>query len=412
VALLSATATAGYLCRVNVSVAGALLMGEFGLSQIQMGRVFSAFLLGYALFQVPGGMLADRWGARRVVAFVTWWWVLATVLQAAVGWGPLGGSAAGVLWMLVVLRFVLGVGAAPTYPASAQGRRAMVPPLARGRANGIVIGSVGLGSALAPPLVSSVMVSWGWRASLLVSALPALVMAVVWLFVGEPEGEAGGASGASGIGTAGGAGRVSPAGGAPAPPPILKSPSLGLLTLSYSLQGYVGYIFVFWFYLYLVQVRHFDLLRGAFLSSLPWVLSIISIPLGGVVSDRLVRGRLGPLWGRRLVAMVGLAGSGVLISLGARAGNAYLAAMYLALATALVLSVEGPFWATVVEIAGPRSGTAGGIMNSGCNIGGLISPALTPVLAASLGWENALHVAAALSIIGAALWLGIRPPQG
>ena len=399
VALLSATATAGYLCRVNVSVAGALLMGEFGLSQIQMGRVFSAFLLGYALFQVPGGMLADRWGARRVVAFVTWWWVLTTVLQAAVGWGPLGGSAAGVLWMLVVLRFVLGVGAAPTYPASAQGVARWVPPLARGRANGIVIGSVGLGSALAPPLVSSVMVSWGWRASLLVSALPALVMAVVWLFVGEPETEAGGASRASGR-------------GAPAPPPILKLPSLGLLTLSYSLQGYVGYIFVFWFYLYLVQVRHFDLLRGAFLSSLPWVLSIISIPLGGVVSDRLVRGRLGPVWGRRLVAMVGLAGSGVLISLGARAGNAYLAAMYLALATALVLSVEGPFWATVVEIAGPRSGTAGGIMNTGCNIGGLISPALTPVLAASLGWENALHVAGALSIIAAALWLGIRPPQG
>jgi ACS family glucarate transporter-like MFS transporter len=165
VALLCATATAGYLCRVNVSVAGALLMGEFGLSQVQMGRVFSAFLLGYALFQVPGGMLADRWGARRVVAIVAWWWVLATLLQALVGWGPLGGSAAGVLWMLVALRFVLGVGAAPTYPASAQGIAKWIPPSARGRANGIVIGSVGLGSALAPPIVSAVMVGWGWRAA-------------------------------------------------------------------------------------------------------------------------------------------------------------------------------------------------------------------------------------------------------
>jgi ACS family glucarate transporter-like MFS transporter len=411
VALLSATATAGYLCRVNVSVAGALLMGEFGLSQIQMGRVFSAFLLGYALFQLPGGMLADRWGARRVVAVITWWWVLATLLQAAVGWGPLGGSAAGVLWTLVALRFILGVGAAPTYPASAQGVARWVPALARGRANGIVIGSVGLGSALAPPLVSSVMVSWGWRASLLVSALPALAMAVTWLFVGEPTAEAGPAGGAGRPGGAGGASGAGGAGGVPALPALLKSRSLGLLTLSYSLQGYVGYIFVFWFYLYLVQVRHFDLLRGAVLSSLPWILSIVSIPLGGVVSDRLVRGRVGPLWGRRLVAILGLAGSGALISLGARTGNAYLAAVYLALATALVLSVEGPFWATVVEIAGPRSGTAGGLMNTGCNIGGLISPALTPVLAASLGWENALHVAAALSIIGAALWLGIKPSR-
>jgi ACS family glucarate transporter-like MFS transporter len=396
VALLCATATAGYLCRVNVSVAGALLMGEFGLSQVQMGRVFSAFLLGYALFQVPGGMLADRWGARRVVAIVAWWWVLATLLQALVGWGPLGGSAAGVLWMLVALRFVLGVGAAPTYPASAQGIAKWIPPSARGRANGIVIGSVGLGSALAPPIVSAVMVGWGWRASLVVSSLPALVIAIVWLFVREPRDGAERAGGARGPRRAGG-------------PALLKSGSLVLLTLSYGLQGYVGYIFVFWFYLYLVQVRHFDLLRGAFLSSLPWILSIISIPLGGVISDRLVRGSAGPVWGRRLVAIVGLGGSGVLISLGARTGNAYLAVMYLALATALVLSVEGPFWATAVEIAGPRSGTASGIMNTGCNIGGLISPALTPLLAASLGWENALHVAAALSVVGAVLWLGIVP---
>jgi MFS transporter, ACS family, glucarate transporter len=204
VALLCATATTGYLCRVNVSVAGALLMGEFGLSQIQMGRVFSAFLLGYALFQVPGGMLADRWGARRVVGIVGWWWVLATLLQALVGWGPLGGSAAGVLWMLVALRFVLGVGAAPTYPASAQGIARWVASSARGRANGIVIGSVGLGSALAPPIVSAVMVSWGWRASLVVSALPALVVAIVWLFVREPRDRAGGARGAGGAGRAGG----------------------------------------------------------------------------------------------------------------------------------------------------------------------------------------------------------------
>ena len=118
---------------------------------------------------------------------------------------------------------------------------------------------------------------------------------------------------------------------------------------------------------------------------------------------------LGPVWGRRMVAMVGLAGSGVLISLGARTGNAYLAAAYLALATALVLSVEGPFWATAVAVAGPHSGAAGGIMNTGCNIGGLISPALTPVLAAAIGWENALHLAAALAVVGGLLWFWITP---
>ena len=74
-----------------------------------------------------------------------------------------------------------------------------------------------------------------------------------------------------------------------------------------------------------------------------------------------------------------------------------------------MLSVEGPFWATAVALAGPRSGTASGIMNTGCNVGGLISPALTPVLAAAIGWENALHVAAALAVVGGLLWFGITP---
>jgi hypothetical protein len=166
----------------------------------------------------------------------------------------------------------------------------------------------------------------------------------------------------------------------------LRSRSFVLLTLSYSLQGYVGYIFVFWFYLYLVQERHFDLLKGAVLSSLPWLLSIVSIPLGGWISDRIAA-RHGLVVGRRAVPLVGLALAGVFLSLGARTTNGYLAAVSLALSTALVLCVEGPFWATMTEIAGGRSGLAGGIMNTGATR--LVSPALTPVLAAAIGWENA-----------------------
>jgi len=259
-----------------------------------------------------------------------------------------------------------------------------------------VIAAIGLGSAIAPPLVSAVMVRWGWRAALGVSTLPALVIAVAWRIAGEPA-----TADARPAPPAASAGSAAP----------LRSRSFVLLTLSYTLQGYVGYIFVFWFYLYLVQERHFDLLRGAFLSSLPWLLSIVSIPLGGWMSDRLAAHH-GLTFGRRAVPLFGLGLAGLFLSLGARTTNGYLAAVYLGLSTALVLCVEGPFWATMTEIAGGRSGLAGGIMNTGSNVGGLVSPALTPVLAAAIGWENALHVAAALSVVAAFLWLGIdpRPP--
>src|SRR5439155_21418963 len=190
----------------------------------------------------------------------------------------------------------------------------------------------------------------------------------------------------------------------------LASRSFVLLTASYSLQGYVGYIFVFWFYLYLVQERHFTLLSGGLLAALPWALSLISIPLGGFISDRLATGRLGRRWGRRLVPIVGLTASGACTAVGAATPNAYMAALALALATACVLSVEGPFWATMMDIEGARAGTAGGVMNMGSNIGGFISPALTPVLAARAGWDNALYIAAGLAVIAAAMWLGISTP--
>ena len=403
VLLLAATATAAYLCRVNISVAGLLVMQEYGLTQTQMGWVFSAFLLGYTIFMLPGGLLADSWGARRTLSVLAWGWVAVTVVQAGVPSTPVAGSALAVLAVLAILRFLMGALASPTYPAALEGASRWAAPAALGRANGLVIGSVGLGSAIAPPFITAVMVPWGWRAALVASAIPALALAAVWLFVGDPapRARAGDALPAAPSDRRGRDARVIAG--------LLRTPGFTLLTLSYTLQGYVGYIFIFWFYLYLVQVRHFSLVEGAFVSSLPWVLSAVSIPLGGLISDRLVRGPLGPVWGRRLIPIVGMGGAGLFISVGAHTTVAWVAALALAVATALVLSVESPFWTTVAGLAGGRSGTGGAIMNTGCNIGGVISPMLTPMLGELFGWEPALHLAAGLSVLAALAWFWITP---
>jgi ACS family glucarate transporter-like MFS transporter len=374
VALLSATATASYLCRVNVSVTGVMMMRELGLSQEAMGRVFSAFLLGYALCQVPGGMLADRFGAARVLGWAALAWVAATLWIAGAG---------AVLPLILAGRLLLGIAEAPTFPAAARAVAAWIPASQRGRANGMVIAAIGLGSAIAPPLVSFVMVRWGWRTALVVSALPALAAGLAWMAVRAPK-------------------TAEPAEAASAAQGLPRSRSFVLLTISYTLQGYVGYIFVYWFFLYLVEVRHFDLMKSALLGAMPWLLSIVSIPLGGWLHDRLP-GR------RRLIPMVGLAGSGALIAAGAYTAHAGFAVACLALATALVLSVEGPFWATMTSIAGARSGAAGGVMNMGSNLGGFISPALTPMLAAWLGWEVALLISGVLAVIAGVLWIWIEP---
>jgi ACS family glucarate transporter-like MFS transporter len=396
VGLLSATATAGYIVRVNVSTAGPLLMDEFSLSQVEMGKIFSAFLLGYALFQVPAGALADRLGARRVLTAAAWLWVIITIALSVVGRGPFETSAYRALAAFMAIRFLLGIAESPTYPGSAQGVSRWVLPQYQGRANGFVIASIGLGSAIAPPLVSNIMVHWGWRPALLVSAVPALLVALVWLRIREPQQAAAASEEIKTNPERGKARR-------------LNNPSFYLLTVSYTLQGYVGYIFVTWFYIYLVQERHFDFISGAWMSSLPWVLSIVSIPLGGYLSDRLAAGKAGPVWGRRIIPVAGMMFSGIMIAIGAHTSNAITAALALALATALILCVEGPFWAMMMRIAGQRSGTGGGIMNMGSNLGGLISPMLTPLIASRIGWEKALQVAALLAIAGSVLWLWIKP---
>jgi len=392
VALLSATATASYLCRVNVSVAAVLLMRDFQMSQAAIGRLFSAFVLGYAIAQVPAGILADRFGTARVLVASAAAWVVLTAMQAAVGLGPIR-SAGGAVAFLFVLRFALGVCEAPTFPAAARGVARWIRREAQGRANGLVLAAIAIGSAIAPPAIAFMMTRWGWRTALVGSSLPALAAALVWIPIARRDPP----------------GRIRES--RPFARSNLGSRSFLLLTASYTLQGYVGYIFVFWFYLYLVQERHFDLLRSGWLASLPWALSLISIPLGGVISDYMVR-RVGLVWGRRLVPAFGLAGAAVCTAIDAHAANAYVAALVLAAATASVLSVEGPFWATLMEVEGAQTATAGGIMNMGSNIGGLISPALTPVIAARAGWENALYVAAILALVAAVMWLGITPAGG
>jgi len=188
--------------------------------------------------------------------------------------------------------------------------------------------------------------------------------------------------------------------------PLLR-PNFWFLTASYTLQGYVGYIFIFWFFLYLVQVRKFELLQAAWLTTLPWILSLIVIPLGGVVSDWAVK-RWGSTWGRRIVPVPALALAGGLILFGAHTRSAIVAAASLTISTALVLVTEGPYWASMTQISGPHSGTGGGVMNFGCNLGGMISPVITPWLAARVGWEMALALAAVLAFVGAVLWLGIN----
>ncbi len=167
-----------YLDRVNISIAGHSIQQEFHLDNIQLGWVFSAFVAGYALFQAPGGRLADRFGPRNILALGTVWWAVFTALTALV---PSGAASA--LWILLAVRFSLGLGEAVVYPASNRLVSAWIPSQERGLANGMIFAGVGAGAGVTPPLITYILVNYGWRWSFWISALIGLAAGAVWYFV-------------------------------------------------------------------------------------------------------------------------------------------------------------------------------------------------------------------------------------
>jgi MFS transporter, ACS family, glucarate transporter len=409
VVLLALVASVGYVCRVAVTIVAPHIMRDFHLSQTQMGTVFSAFLVGYTIFQVPSGILADRVSARRIFLTLCVGWTALTLLAALTAFR--GIALVWVIPQLWLTRALFGVVAAPTYPTSGRTIALTTPLRLQARANSVVLASVGIGSAVAPLLLAPLADRFGWRLALAATASLSAAAGLLWWWL-APAGHRDSATIGDATSTAATV-ETNPSVIATdfalplSSPHPLRKPSFWFLFGSYFLQGYLGYIFIFWFYLYLVQVRHFEVLKAASLTALPWIATLIGIPVGGVISDAAVA-RWGATWGRRSLPLAALAASAVFLVIGARTPSASLAVAALTVCTVLVLSTEGPFWATMAELAGARSGLAGGTMNFGSNLGGMISPTLTPWLAQRIGWEAALSLTAALAVVGSILWLGVR----
>jgi MFS transporter, ACS family, glucarate transporter len=405
--VLSAVA---FLDRVNISIAGKDLAAAYHLSNVHLGWVFSAFLIGYALFQTPGGRLADRIGPRRVLAAGVIWWGIFTALTAAVP-----QTIAGALVLFISIRFLLGAGEAVVYPASNQFVARWIPENERGLANGWIFAGVGAGAGLSPPLITYIMLHFGWRSSFLACAIIGLLAGAVWYVISrDTPGEHKSVSRAelqlieSGLTL-----QTKQAGSARVLVPwtaVVTSKDVLAVTLSYFTFGYVAWIFFSWFYIYLAQVRGLNLKASAFYAMLPFIAMAICCPVGGVISDRLTR-RHGPRVGRCFLAAVVIALAAVFLSLGSQVQSARLASVVLAGGAGALYLAQSSFWSVTADIAGASSGSVSGFMNMGAQIGGAVTASLTPWIAGRLGWTASFLVAAALCVLGALAWLLVDPSR-
>ena len=230
-----------YMENVNISIAASAIKSEFSLSNVQMGWVFSAFVLGYALFQAPGGRFADRHGPRLAITVCLLWWSVFTVFTIAV---PAGLAIS--LALLIAARFGLGVGEALMFPTTNRLVAVWIPSNERGVANGVIFAGVGAGAALAPPLLTFVLLTWGWRWSFLVRVPVQVLAALAWYWLVRNTPQEHPWMGKKELETiqAGLPARPKGAGAEKALPwhTILGNRSMAAVTFSYFVFGYVAWI--------------------------------------------------------------------------------------------------------------------------------------------------------------------------
>lgn len=395
-----------YLDRVNISIAGNSIAEEFGLSPVQLGYVFSAFLIGYALFQTPGGWLADRLGPRVVLTAGVIWWGIFTALTASVP-----GKIPHAILLFVLARFLLGAGEAIIYPASNQFVSRWIPTQERGVANGLIFAGVGAGAGTAPALVTFIMLHYGWRSSFWVSALLGLLVGAVWFLSARDTPESHRAVSSQELARIQ-KGRPDDSAGAPTTrlswSVILSSKEVWGVTLSYFCFGYVAWIFFSWFYIYLFKVRGLDLKSSAFYSTFPPLAMVVCSLLGGVVSDALTKS-YGKRIGRCSVAFVALALASAFLILGSHVQSGPLASLVLSGGAGALYLAQSSYWSVTADIAGRSAGSASGFMNMGAQFGGALTASLTPAIALRFGWNASFLVAASLSALGALAWLAVDP---
>jgi MFS transporter, ACS family, glucarate transporter len=404
-----------YLDRVNISIAGGAIVEAYHLTDVQLGKVFSALLVGYALFQTVGGHLADRFGPRRVLTGGVVWWGIFTALTALVP-----ADVRGALWLFVAVRFLLGAGEAVIYPAANKFVASWIPVRERGTANGWIFAGVGAGAGLTPPLITYLMVHYGWRSSFWVCAAIGLLAGAVWFIAArDTPGEHPQVSATEFAAIQ--SGLTLRMANNPSSPEagdrnrvrvpwrwVVRSREVWAVTISYFCYGYVAWIFFSWFYRYLAKVRGLDLKASAFYSMLPFLAMLVCCLLGGMINDRLTKWR-GPRLGRCGLAAFAMGVAGIFIAFGSQVHSAQLASVVLAGGAGALYLSQSSFWSLTADIAGGSSGSVSGFMNMGGQIGGAVTGSLTPWIAARYGWRASFLVAAALCLLGAVSWLAVDP---
>jgi MFS transporter, ACS family, glucarate transporter len=385
-----------YVDRVCISMAAPSIQRDLGLTAIQMGWTFSVFGWAYALFEMPGGWLADRIGPRRVLMRVVVWWSFFT---AATGW-------AWNLTSLLATRTLFGAGEAGAYPNMTRIFTTWLPAKERERAQANLWLASRWGGALTPLLVAYSLQFLSWRRAFEVFGLMGVVWAIAFYrwFRDDPATHP----------------SVNSAELALLPPPhetarvsgalpwrvLVSRLSIWLLCLQYACLSYGWYFYVTWLPSYLRNSRGTSMNMSALLSGLPLLLGGVGCIISAFLIPRIARATGSVARARRIVAIVGFLGASVSILVFTRIADPVTSMIVLGLAGLFNDFVMPAAWAGCMDVGGRYSGTVAGSMNMTGNIAGALSPLGVGYLLAwtNQNWTLTFYVSAAIYSLGAVCW--------
>jgi len=386
-----------YLDRVCINSAAPAMREDLGLSTAQMGWVFSVFAIAYAIFEIPGGWMGDRYGPRSVLTRIVVWWSAFTALTGMVG----------SYLQLMIVRFFFGAGEAGAYPNISCTISRWFPKKDRAQAHGWVWMASRLGGALSPLMVTPLIERFHWSAVFYIFSTFGVAWAVIWYvwFRDYPREK-------SGVNEA----EVQLIDGAPPGGhgltfgQIATNQNLWWIMLMYHCFAYGSYWFLSWSASYLSEEKGMSEETLAVFTALPFVLGGVANFAGGYASDSLVK-RIGLKWGRRIIGAGGVGLAGVLMLVSLRIEDPYVAAFTLAAAFAASDFMLPNCWAVCLDIGGENAGAVSGAMNTAGQVGSAIVAQRYGALIAAYGWDGPLVWIAAMSLISSALWLKIDPTK-
>ena len=399
--VLGITFIIAFIMYIDRSVMGAAtpaIMAEFGLDKIAMGWTSSAFNWSYAVLQMPGGWLADRYGPRIVLAMAIAWWSLFTAAT---------GLASGVT-SLALARGFFGAGEAAAFPSASRSLVPWLPAGQRAWGQGFQHAGARLGGAVGPALVMLMMTRFQWRTVFYLLGVFGFVWAVIWYaYYRDSPAEHRGTNAAER--------RL-------LPPPIttarksvpwrliLRSRDIWALCAMYFCYGFVLWIYLQWLPTYLIEARQLNALRVGIGASLPLLAATFSNAAGGWVSDHFAA-KWGPRRGRISVSVFGfLVAAGGLVP-GVLAEDPTTALVWLIIALVGLELTVAVSWAMCIDVGYQFSGSVSGVMNTFGNVGGAVSAVFVGYLATLYGWTPPFILGSGLCVVAAASALMIDPSR-